>query len=322
MSNPSLINSPALDSWITLDADGTVHVRSGKVDIGQRISTALGMLVGEELEINPARIVIDPPDTSYPDEGMTSGSNSMMHSGHAVRVAAATARRHLLMRAAVKLESEVGLLVMDDGLISVRGSNQSVSYREVLDNALFGITVDPDVTFKAPADCRWIGKGSEPRNLRDMVTGGMTYLHDMVLPKMRHARCVRPQNTRARLVSLSAEIVTRLEEEGVELIRDGSFLAVVGDDEYQVIQAAERLARTATWDGTTINAGDLYEQLTSNARESRPVVDGMPQDVPVPPLHEPPANAALTHAARYDKPYIMHGSIGPSAAAVTWSSSR
>ena len=315
MINPSLINSPNLDSWIVLDADGTVHVRSGKVDIGQRISTALGMLVGEELEINPARIVIDPPDTSYPDEGMTSGSNSMMHSGHAVRVAAATARRHLLMRAAVKLESEVDMLVMDDGLISLRGSNQSVSYREVLDNALFGITVDPDVTFKAPADCRWIGKGSEPRNLRDMVTGGMTYLHDMVLPKMRHARCVRPQNTRARLVSLSAEIVTRLEEEGVELIRDGSFLAVVGDDEYQVVQAADRLARTATWDGSTINAGDLYEQLTSNARESRPVVDGMPQDVPVPPLHEPPANAALTHAARYDKPYIMHGSIGPSAAA-------
>ena len=34
MSNPSLINSPALDSWITLDTDGTVHVRSGKVDIG------------------------------------------------------------------------------------------------------------------------------------------------------------------------------------------------------------------------------------------------------------------------------------------------
>ena len=92
MSNPSLINSPALDNWIKLDADGTVHVRSGKVDIGQRISTALGVLVGEELEIDPARIVVDPPDTSYPDEGMTSGSNSMMQSGHAVRAAAAAPR--------------------------------------------------------------------------------------------------------------------------------------------------------------------------------------------------------------------------------------
>ena len=92
-------------------------------------------------------------------------------------------------------------------------------------------------------------------------------------------------------------------------------LAVVGDDEYLVIRAAERLARAATWDGATINAADLYGQLTSNPRESRPVVDGTPQDAPVPPLHQPPANAARTHAARYDKPYIMHGSIGPSAAA-------
>ena len=90
MNNPSLINSPSLDSWITLNADGTVHVRSGKVDIGQRISTALGALVGEELEIDPTRILIDPPDTSYPDEGITSGSNSMMHSGNTVRAAAAT----------------------------------------------------------------------------------------------------------------------------------------------------------------------------------------------------------------------------------------
>ena len=315
MSNPSLINSPALDSWITLDADGTVHVRSGKVDIGQRISTALGVLVGEELEIDPARIVVDPPDTSYPDEGMTSGSNSMMHSGNAVRAAAATARRHLLTRAAAKLGSGVDALVMDDGLISIRDTNQSVTYREVLDNATFGIAVDPDVTLKSPADYRWIGKDSKPRNLRDMVTGAMIYLHDMVLPEMRHARCVRPPNRLARLVSLSAEKVARLEAEGITLIRDGSFLAVVGDDEYLVIRAAERLARAATWDGATINAADLYGQLTSNPRESRPVVDGTPQDAPVPPLHEPPANAAFTHAARYDKPYIMHGSIGPSVAA-------
>ena len=104
MNNPSLINSPDLDSWITFDSEGTVHVRSGKVDIGQRISTALSVLVGEELEIDPARIVIEPPDTAYPNEGMTSGSNSMMHSGHAVRTAAATARRHLLEKAAKKLE--------------------------------------------------------------------------------------------------------------------------------------------------------------------------------------------------------------------------
>ena len=53
MNNPSLQNNPNLDSWIILQPDGAVRVKSGKVDIGQRISTALSVLVGEELEIDP-----------------------------------------------------------------------------------------------------------------------------------------------------------------------------------------------------------------------------------------------------------------------------
>ena len=103
-TNPSLLNSPYLDSWIKIDHENRVHIRSGKVDIGQRISTALAILVGEELEVNPEQIVIDPPDTNYPDEGMTSGSNSMMQSGNALRSAAATARRHLLVKGGEKLK--------------------------------------------------------------------------------------------------------------------------------------------------------------------------------------------------------------------------
>jgi len=314
MSNPSLANSPDLDSWIVLASDGTVHVRSGKVDIGQRISTALSVLVGEELEIDPARIIIDPPDTTYPDEGMTSGSNSMMHSGNALRHAAATARRHLLQRAAAKLNADVAQLTMDDGLISVAETNLSVSYLEALDGAPFGIDVDAAAPLKAPDTYRWIGKAQQPRSLRDMVTGAMTYLHDMTMPDMLHARPVRPPRYGVQLQALDDAAVDRLQGDGFIVVRDGSFLAVAGEDEYAVIKAAERLARAADWDGPEINADDLYGQLTGNARTSRPVVGGTPQDAPVPPLADPPVAAAKTLTARYDKPYIMHGTIGPSAA--------
>ncbi len=314
MSNPSLINSPDLDSWIVLDADGTVHVRSGKVDIGQRISTALSVLVGEELEINPERIVIDAPDTSYPDEGITSGSNSMMQSGNALRYAAATARRHLLENAAKALDAAVDELTMDDGLISVRDTNQSVSYVEAMDGQPFGIPVDPDVPLKAAENYRWIGNETAPRHMADMVTGAMTYLHDMVMPDMLHARPVRPPRYAAQLTALDEAVVERLQSDGINVVRDGSFLAVAGEDEYAVVQAAGRLARAATWASADLNAADLYGQLTSNRRDSRPVINGTPENAPVPALAAPPAAAAKTLSARYEKPYIMHGTIGPSAA--------
>ncbi len=92
MANPSLDRHPQLDDWLGIGADGRVRVRSGKVDIGQRISTALSLIVADELDVAPERIDMVRAETGVaPDEGITSGSNSMEESGHALRLAAATA---------------------------------------------------------------------------------------------------------------------------------------------------------------------------------------------------------------------------------------
>jgi CO/xanthine dehydrogenase Mo-binding subunit len=77
MANPSLTASPDVDDWIAIDADGRVHVRSGKVDFGQRISTAIAIIAAEELEVDAADIIVEARQTGVtPDEGVTAGSNS------------------------------------------------------------------------------------------------------------------------------------------------------------------------------------------------------------------------------------------------------
>ena len=43
----SLTTAAALDAWIRINADGTVMVFSGKVEIGQGITTALAQVVAE-----------------------------------------------------------------------------------------------------------------------------------------------------------------------------------------------------------------------------------------------------------------------------------
>ena len=63
-----------------------------------------------------------------------------------------------------------------------------------------------------------------------------------------------------------------------------------------------------------INTKSIYSQLKSNPRESRLVVEGTPTGSPVPPLSGDNTDAVATMSASYEKPYIMHGSIGPSAA--------
>ena len=124
-SNPSLENNPSLDDWLAFGADGTVVVRSGKVDIGQRISTAVALLVADELDIDPSRVETVRAETGLsPDEGFTSGSQSMAQTGNAVRLAAATARQHMLERAARALEVGIATLEVDDGTIHSRATNR------------------------------------------------------------------------------------------------------------------------------------------------------------------------------------------------------
>ncbi len=315
-ANPSLEANPALDDWLVFGADGTVIVRSGKVDIGQRISTAVAMLVADELDIDPGRVETARTETgSSPDEGFTSGSQSMAQTGNAVRLAAATARRHLLEQAAEALEVDIVALKVDDGTIHSRATNRKTSYWELAAGRPFGIAVDPDAPLRPREALRHVGTAATARGMEALVRGRPYFLHDMSLPGMLHARLVRPPHYHARLTALDEAVVERLAAEGVRVVRDGSFLAVAAADEYAAVRAAERLSAAASWDlGGGLETGDIYEGLRTNDRVSLPVVDGTPVEAPVPP----PAESAATLEARYERPYQMHGSLGPSVALVEY----
>jgi len=323
-SNPSVENNPALDDWLSLGPGETVAVRSGKVDIGQRISTAVAMLVADELDVDPARVETVRTETGLsPDEGITSGSYSMTQTGEAVRRAAATARRHLLDRAAQALDVDPATLEVDDGTIHSRATNRQTSYWELMEGKPFGIDIDPDAPLKPREALRHVGTSAIARGMEDIVRGRPWFLHDMTLPDMLHARVVRPPHYRARLGSIGRTVLDRLADEGTRVVRDGSFLAVAAADEYRAVRAAERLAAAASWDeGEGLPSGDIYESLRGNERVSLPVVDGAPVEAPVPAPEAPPASAAATLEARYERPYQMHASLGPSAAMAGFADGR
>lgn len=323
-ASPSLARTPALDGWIAIGADGRVTVRTGKVDIGQRISTAIAIIAAEELDVDYARIDVARAETGLaPDEGITSGSNSMEESGAAVRVAAATARRHLLSLAARTLDVDASTLEVSDGLVQSRATNRSITYWELAGGKPFGIAVDPDVAVKPPQALRRIGRRVVARDMADLVSGKARFVQDLAMPDMLHARVVRPPHYHARLQALDDAVCGRLTEGGVRLVRDGSFLAVAADDEYAAIKAAERLAAAARWRaGDGLASQDVFERLVTNERVSLPVVDGSPVQAAVPAPAAPPKTAAATLEARYVRPYHMHGSIGPSAAAALFADGR
>jgi nicotinate dehydrogenase subunit A len=123
---PSLLSHPELDSWIQINANETITIFSGKVEIGQGIQTAVAQLAAEELDVNLARIRVVSGDTAVtPDEGVTAGSMSLQTSWAAIRVSSAEARQHLLALAFEVLEAETAasaLVVKDDTITDIRNS--------------------------------------------------------------------------------------------------------------------------------------------------------------------------------------------------------
>lgn len=87
---------------VEIAADGTVQVRTGKVELGQGLHTALAQIVADELGVDFDRIRMLPVDTAAsPDEGVTSGSLSVQQAGAALRREAADAKPGAPRRALV-----------------------------------------------------------------------------------------------------------------------------------------------------------------------------------------------------------------------------
>jgi CO/xanthine dehydrogenase Mo-binding subunit len=308
----SLETNPALDQWLSIDADGTITVRPGKVEIGQGILTALIQIVAEELDVDPARIRLVPAATTLsPNEGITSGSRSIQESGIALRFAAAEARELLLGRAAERLGVTLEQLTVKDGTVTAR-SGGSTTYWEVADASLLRRNASGEARPKSAADYALIGQSIDRIDLPAKVRGAPVYVHDLDLPGMAHARVVRPAGPGMTLGALDAAEVAAMPGV-VKVVRDGAFLGVVAEREEQAIRAARRLARIAKWEG----GGKLP------GTDPRYLLEMVTVDEVVKEVGAPVAGGGLrTFKAEYSRPHTAHASLGPSCAVAQYSGGR
>ena len=310
----SLENNPDIDSWLQFHSDGKISVSTGKVELGQKLITAFTVIVAEELDVDPGRIIVITADTSgSPNEGYTAGSNSMESSGMALRQVSAKVRQVLLEKASQQLGVQVENLNLNDGEISCSLTNQSVTYLELTGGKNFNIKVSEDVVPKSHDQYNLIGKKVPGIGYEDLVTGATTFVQDLELPGMLHARVVRPPGYHARLQELNEKDVREMPG-GVGVVVDGSFLAVVCEREEQAVRASKKMSGLAIWDESKeINTENIFSQIKKNTRQSLPVIKGIAELSAVPSI-KPPQNSAQTISATYQRPYHLHASVAPSAA--------
>ncbi len=305
----SLETNRRLERWLTINANGTVTLITGKVEIGQGILTALIQMTAEELDIDVSRIRLRPASTAFsPDEGITSGSRSIQDSGLALRHAAAEARDLLLARAAQKLGVTLESLTVKDGVISARGGG-SVTYWELATPDLLAREASFDVSTKLPQEHAVVGSSLARVDIPGKITGSPSFVQDMMLPGLLHGRVCRPAGPGAVLRAIDFREVEQMPGV-VAVLRDGSFLGVVAEREEQAIRAERRLARITQWTpGPELPANDPRQLLALQAEAETEIINTK---------GDPSVAGTKQLSAEYTKPYIAHAALAPSCSVAQW----
>jgi isoquinoline 1-oxidoreductase beta subunit len=317
-------SSVAPNVYVNIRDDDTVEIYCHRSEMGQGIRTSLPQVIADELEADWDKIELLQAlgDAKYGDQN-TDGSTSIRKHFDLLRTAGASAREMLLAAAAAEWGVPAAELVARGHAVHHDASGRSASYGDLVATAA-ELEVPEEVTFKDPADYRYIGK---PMDLVDgvaMTTGTALYGTDTVLPGMLYAsieRCpvfggkVRSVDDAAALEVAGVEQVVRMPEGtsppaynplgGVAVLASNTWSAEQGrkalavewdtglNAEYDSASYRQQLVDTSHRDGKTVmNRGDVSAAFGNADR----VIEA---DYYAPHLShapmEPPASTAMMH---------------------------
>jgi CO/xanthine dehydrogenase Mo-binding subunit len=179
-----------------------------------------------------------------------------------------------------------------------------VTYGELIAQGTFGHTIAAHPQMRVPATYTVVGKSIPRVEIPEKITGTFTYVQNVRVPGMLHARLVLPPRNGAKLESYDVASLRDIPER-IRVVHKGNFLAVVAQKEWHAVRGASVLK--VRWTGETAlppqNA--IWEAVQK--------IPGAPREL----AKKGDVNAALASAkttvsARYEWPYQSHGSIGPS----------
>jgi len=323
-----LRNYPNIDAWLEILANGRVRVLTGKIELGQGIRTAVAQVAAEELNMEMSQVEVVLAETGRtPNEGYTVGSNSIESSAMAIRYAAAAARQRLLELAAQKMGVPVAELTMSGGHVSSKKGNSTLTFAGLLDGRQLTGEIRSPVALKAKNKYRLVGKAVPRDDIDRMVRGEPVYVQDLRFPGMVHARVVRPPAYGARLLQFDEQAVKKEVPAFIKTVVNGSFLAVIATDEYQAVKAQRLLRENSKWSDGELLPKLSGEQFAAYLQTLPAQTQLISQKGNIIPLvgHAETGHALTGHAtlkARYFKPYVMHGSIGPSCAVALYDDHR
>ena len=324
-----------VDSWLTVNGDNSVVLKTSHIDPGNGALTGFLMVAAEELGVDMSQIKHSMWDTNLiVNSGSTGGSTAIQNTSPNVRAAAAYARQALVQMASTQLGVPAASLSVSSGTIS--GDGQQITYGALVGGKLINASIssaqlNPGAGISVPiSSYKIVGTPVQRVDIPAKVSGAYTYVHNIRVPGMLHGRVVRPRGQGpygfgAPVVRVDPTSIKDIP--GTQVVQSGNFLGVVAPREYDAIQAAAQLKVTWKESNTLSGSGNLWGAY--RAQDSAGLAPAK-VSAQVGNVDSAIAGAAKTVSATYMYHYNGHMPIGPccSVASVTptsatiWSSSQ
>jgi len=301
-----------ITAWIVIAPDDSITIRVAKSEMGQGISTALPMLVAEELECDWSRVTAEFVDA---DENLrrerawgdmsTAGSRSVRASQQALRTAGATAREMLIAAAAAQWGVPAGECRAANGVITHTPSGRRLRFGEMA-AAAAQMAPPNDVKLKAPEDWKLIG--SERRRLDAIakVRGEPIYGIDVRLPDMLYAAVIQSPVFGGKPKAVDDSRLTGMQ--GLrKLVALENAVAVIADDWWKARKAIEAL--DISWDAgsnETVTSEDLRQYLRTGLDAGDAGIGRKEGD-----FAAAFAQVETRIEAEYEVPFLAHATMEP-----------
>jgi isoquinoline 1-oxidoreductase beta subunit len=191
---------------VQVHQDGTASFAVPRAEVGQGMTTAVAMMIAEELDLPLDRVRVSLAD-ARPElmmNQLTGGSNSMRSIYVPVRTAAAIARQRLVATAARVWGVPAAELTTKNGVVR-HESGRTATYGGVAKAAAASRTTRVEVSeadLKSPSEFTILGRSHNRIDALDIVTGNKRFGTDLPVPGAKPTMVRRPPTIKGTVVSV------------------------------------------------------------------------------------------------------------------------
>ncbi|MDI3423323.1 xanthine dehydrogenase family protein molybdopterin-binding subunit [Streptomyces luteolus] len=254
---------------LELGEDGTARFGLPRAEVGQGLTTAVAMLIADELDLPLDRIKVR-LDDARPEllfNQLTGSSNSIRALHRPVRAAAAAARARLIATAARRWGTDAADLTTREGAVHAP-DGRTLDYGALAARAAAPRTTEaPEVTLKPAGEQRVVGRPTGRIDARAIVTGRQEYALDLDVPGAKPAMVRRPPTVNGTVAKVHNAAAVRGMAGVLDVVEIATGVAVVAETFGQALAGKDALR--VDWGPGTVDELS-HEDIKARLRKTVP----------------------------------------------------